>query len=592
MSSSKIELSYIKDAPLDIETLAKQYAENINSIQSPMNTSCALKYNPFRISQIQNYNPAYSRFFELNENNYNKITLNQQYTIRGIQLIDRETNEPYERGIFFKFAPLLDPIRYMIGKYDYKDPSLKVLPTIHNSDTCFSKFADINNVSYVDTFFCYLSSQLLSKHGVFNAIDFFGSYLGIQELFRVDVTDDLEYLQSSSFYSQHLNQEFYVEHSEYSNYYSGSKSNRQRIQIDTSSSSRISLDAEILDMVENDPVNTENEPEPETETVYEKNAGKNKSTVSSATSNSTQDTHELNYSSDDDEPSGLDEQSDEQSEEQSEQEEESHSSEEEPDIYAYIREFPTQMICLEKCDGVLDYLLADDDFDDKQIEACLFQIVMSLIIYGKAFYFTHNDLHTNNIMYSETTEKYVYYKYKSKYYRVPTYGRIFKIIDFGRSIYRFNDQLFCSDSFAKTGDAYSQYNCEPYINCEKPTIEPNPSFDLCRLGCSMYDLVFEEYDEPYTTKKLSLVQETVLRWCSDDNGKNVLYKRNGDERYPGFKLYKMIARNVHRHTPEEQLSFSLFSQFETSLKKLAKKGITDTKSVLYCVNIDDIPSYV
>lgn len=587
MSSSKIELSYIKDAPLDIETLAKQYDENMNAVQIPMDTPCDVKYNPFRISQIQNYNPAYSRFFELNENNYNKITLNQKYTIRGNQLIDRETNEPNDRGIFFKFAPLLDPIRYMIGKYDYKDPSLKVLPTVHNSDTCFSKFADINNVSYVDTFFCYLSSQLLSKHGVFNAIDFFGSYLGIQELFRVDVTDDLEYLQSSPFYSQHLNQEFYVEHSEYSNYYSGSKSNRQRIQIDTSSSSRISLDAEILDMVENDPVNTEEEHE--TETVYEKNAGKNKSTVSSATSNSTQDTHELNYSSDDDdEPSGSDEQSDEQSDE----EEDTHGSEEEPDIYAYIREFPTQMICLEKCNGVLDNLLADDDFDDKQIEACLFQIVMSLIIYGKAFHFTHNDLHTNNIVYSETTEKYVYYKYKSKFYRVPTYGRIFKIIDFGRAIYRFNEQLFCSDSFAKTGDAYSQYNCEPYINNDKPRIEPNPSFDLCRLGCSMYDLVFEEYDDPYTTKKLSPVQETVLRWCSDDNGKNVLYKRNGDERYPGFKLYKMIARNVHRHTPEEQLSFSLFSQFEISLKKLAKLGITNPNTVQYCVNVDDIPTYV
>jgi hypothetical protein len=561
-----------------------------------MNTSCDVKYNPFRISQIQNYNPSYSRFFELNENNYNKITLNQKYTIRGNQLINRETNEPSERAIFFKFAPLLDPIRYMIGKYDYKDPSLKILPSLHNIDTCFSKFADINNVSYVDTFFCYLSSQLLSKHGVFNSIDFFGSYLGIQELFRVDVTDDLEYLQSSPFYSQHLNQAFYVEHSEYSNYYSGSKSNRQRIQIKSGSEgSRISLGAEILDGVDEP---NEKEPilsEPET-VVYEKTAGENRSSISSKTSDSTQDTHELNYSSEDEDEPGKEEKTgDDESDQASEYEtnsDEPSEDEEDEDIYAYIRDFPTQMICLEKCNGVLDDLLADEDFDNKQIEACLFQIVLSLIIYGKAFHFTHNDLHTNNIMFSETTEKYVYYKYKSKFYRVPTYGRIFKIIDFGRSIYRFNRQLFCSDSFAKTGDAYSQYNCEPYINPDKPRIEPNPSFDLCRLGCSMYDLVFEDFDEPYNTKKLSSVQETVLRWCSDDNGKNVLYKRNGDERYPGFKLYKMIARNVHRHTPEEQLSYPLFSQFEISLKKLAKLGITDTKTVRYCVNVDEIPSYV
>ena len=36
----------------------------------------------------------------------------------------------------------------------------------------------------------------------------------------------------------------------------------------------------------------------------------------------------------------------------------------------------------------------------------------------------------------------------------------------------------------------------------------------------------------------------------DDNGKNILYKKNGEERYPNFKLYKMIARIVHNHTPE------------------------------------------
>ena len=597
MPSSKIEISYVKEAPLDVEYLANQYTDRMNDEASEWILQDIPKYNPFLLSNVQNYHPSYSRFFELNDTNYNKITLNQKYSIRENQLINRDTNEPCEKPIFFKFAPLLDPIRYMIGKYDLDDPTLKIMPTIHNADRCYPKIADINNVSYVDTFCCYLSSQLLAKHGVFNAIDFFGSYLGVQELFRVDVTDDLEYLQSSPFYNQQLNRSFYVERYEYSRFHSGSKANRQRIQIQSRSS--VSLDAEVLEVDCFAESSAEVQDKEDTETVYEKTAGKKSATSSSKSSNSTQDTHEFNYSSDDD---NNDHESSKESDDQSRESEEDKksdyetgsdddSNEEEEDIYAYIREFPTQMICLEKCDGVLDDLLSEEDFDETQIEACLFQIVMSLIIYGKAFKFTHNDLHTNNIMFSETTEKYVYYKYRSKYYRVPTYGRIFKIIDFGRSIYRFNDQLFCSDSFAKTGDAYSQYNCEPYMNTDKKRIDPNPSFDLCRLGCSMYDLVFEDLDEPYTKKKLSPVKETILRWCSDDNGKNVLYKRNGEERYPGFKLYKMIARHVHRHTPEEQLSFPLFSQFEISLKKLAKLGITDTKSVMYSVNIDEIPSY-
>ena len=46
--------------------------------------------------------------------------------------------------------------------------------------------------------------------------------------------------------------------------------------------------------------------------------------------------------------------------------------------------------------------------------------------------------------------------------------------------------------------------------------------------------------------------------------KNILYKKNGEERYPDFKLYKMIARTVHNHTPEAQLTNgSYIFQYET-----------------------------
>ena len=65
---------------------------------------------------------------------------------------------------------------------------------------------------------------------------------------------------------------------------------------------------------------------------------------------------------------------------------------------------------------------------------------------------------------------------------------------------------------------------------------------------------------------------------------NILYKNNGDERYPDFKLYKMIARTVHNHTPEKQLDRLMFDKYRVSKKKLNKK----TK----IMNIDDFPSSV
>jgi hypothetical protein len=144
---------------------------------------------------------------------------------------------------------------------------------------------------------------------------------------------------------------------------------------------------------------------------------------------------------------------------------------------------------------------------------------------------------------------------------VPTYGKIYKIIDFGRSIYTYAGKIFCSDSFATDGDAATQYNFEPFYDNTKPIINPNYSFDLCRLACSIYEFVID-HENP---GKLNQLQTTIHRWCIDDRGKNVLYKKNGDERYPEFKLYKMISRTVHNHTPESQLHFPYFKQFATKI---------------------------
>jgi hypothetical protein len=153
-------------------------------------------------------------------------------------------------------------------------------------------------------------------------------------------------------------------------------------------------------------------------------------------------------------------------------------------------------------------------------------------------------------------------------------GKIFKIIDFGRSIYKYKGKLFCSDSFATGGDAATQYTFEPYYNSKYPVIEPNYSFDLCRLGCSIHDFIIED-------KPRDELQKTIHRWCLDDKKASVLYKKNGDERYPDFKLYKMIAKTVHAHTPQNQLAFPFFSQFKTA----------QIPSGVDCMDIGNIPSY-
>ena len=98
---------------------------------------------------------------------------------------------------------------------------------------------------------------------------------------------------------------------------------------------------------------------------------------------------------------------------------------------------------------------------------------MTLITYEKVFDFTHNDLHTNNIMYVKTDKKFLNYCYNGVYYRVPTFGKIYKIIDFGRAIYKFNGKQMCSDSFYPKGDAAGQFNFYVFKNEKKKEILPN-----------------------------------------------------------------------------------------------------------------------
>ena len=101
---------------------------------------------------------------------------------------------------------------------------------------------------------------------------------------------------------------------------------------------------------------------------------------------------------------------------------------------------------------------------------------------------------------------------------------------------------------------------------------------MCRLGCSLFDYFVEDIDEQHKIK--NSVAKLIIEWTKDDKGRNILYKNNGEERYPEFKLYKMIVRTVHNHLPEKQLENPIFNPFVSSKKKIKQK----------IINIDNMSS--
>ena len=539
------------------------------------------EYKPFSVSSLQKYNPIYSLFFEMNESNHHALSLKHKNNIVDLHTIMNMENIMIEqKSSFVKFSPLLDPVKYMIGKYNVESDELRTLPSaIENNEHVFPKLVDYNNSAYIDCFFSFLTSQLLEHHGIIHGLDFYGSFLGIQNKYKMNATDDIEYIAGSDYFHENLGKHFFISdknYSEYSSTIAGSRANKNKLHF-SSLKENIDLGEIVIDDLKENDLSEEKEYNDEmddkksisSDLIYEKGIAAEEASCSSSDS-------EVEYSESDED--SCSEESESRTSESSDCDTSSENESDEHEVFAYINNFPVQMICLEKCKGTMDDLFKRGVIDENTGPSALMQIIMTLIIYQKAFSFTHNDLHTNNIMYVDTEEEYIYYVYDGITYKVPTYGKIFKIIDFGRGIYKFDGKTFCSDSFAPKGDAATQYNCEPYMNENKPRLDPNPSFDLCRLGCSIYDFVIDNEE----LEEMDDFQKLILSWCLDDNGKNVLYKRNGEERYPNFKLYKMIARTVHNYVPNEQLKNPLFSSYSVD---------TIENIDFRVINIDEIPSY-
>ena len=577
------------------------------------------------ISKTQNFIPIYQRFFNLNETNYKNINLNHQFYITEVnERLEDNVNifnckvknldnakKSKDKQIFFKLAPLLDPFKYLIGKYNANDTNLFNLPSLDsNTSTVHQKILDTNNSSYIDGLFSYLSSFLCHNNNFINGVDYYGSFLGVKNDFKLNIYDDLEYLVSSDFFNKNKNTLFTVDN--YDHIFKNETIKLKPIKIEYNSSlkSNSSIKSINEDLYEdifnndnanstidlNDLKNMSMDLVDITETnFFDKKDDSKSATIKSSSSCSSRTSHTTTQNSvdedlcddikcfndndnndnkdDNDENDNKDDNHDKDDndnkddndsnwEDIDENSDEESEEEIEEVIEATIPNFPVQIICLENCENTFDDLILNNELTQEEWFSAFMQVIMILITYQKAFNFTHNDLHTNNVMYISTTKKYLYYRYKNKNYKVPTFGRIFKIIDFGRSIYKFKGKTFCSDSFNNNGDAATQYNTEPYFNENKPRLEPNFSFDICRLACSIFDYVVDDLQE---TKNLDLcdpVKRLVIEWCLDDKGLNMLYKTNGDDRYPDFKLYKMIARCVHNHTPQSQLIRPEFMAYE------------------------------
>lgn len=255
------------------------------------------------------------------------------------------------------------------------------------------------------------------------------------------------------------------------------------------------------------------------------------------------------------------------------------------EIHAELYNMPVAVMFLEKQTATMDDMLETSTLAPIQTKeqtdqwlAWLFQVCVACAQYQNGLHCTHNDLHTNNILWKRTDQPFLYYKTtKGVVYKVPTYGYIFSIIDYGRAIFTLKGFTYISSDYNDGHDASGMYNFGCILDETQPKVYPNRNFDLCRLACCLVRALFPVNPEGIANRSVLtkeeglVVRETanpvfnlIWSWLKTNDGDNVMETPDGDEKYYGFDLYIAIASMVHNANPTVQLSRPMFQPFVQS----------------------------
>ena len=222
-----------------------------------------------------------------------------------------------------------------------------------------------------------------------------------------------------------------------------------------------------------------------------------------------------------------------------------------------IKNYPIQIGFFEKLEYTLEELIDKEGVTPEEWKSILFQIVYALSFIQKKYDMVHNDLHSDNIMLSKTSDDYFYYIINHTVYKVPTFGYTVKIIDFARATFKLGNIHIIPDVFQEGGDAEGQYTIPINNQWGYDDVIPNKSFDLARLSTTIYEYVDND----------SELMELMVEWTKTKEGNTILFEEDS------FELYCKISRECYNAVPIIQFQKKIFKSFEIKVTKENINGI-------------------
>ncbi len=226
--------------------------------------------------------------------------------------------------------------------------------------------------------------------------------------------------------------------------------------------------------------------------------------------------------------------------------------------YIELKDYPTYLLATEKGDLDIDYLYDRNKLDYNFIKSLIFQIFSAVISMHNIFGIKHNDLHLSNVMLKITDKTHIYYKYEQKYYKVPTFGYIVKIIDWGRATYEFNNKIGFNEIFSHHGDCFGQYSDNRINNKNRKPIELNTNkwTDIIMVSHSLLNLL-EDYRD-------SDIGKFLYEQITDEKNKKLNIHDFS------FDLYKTISKSKIRIFPRKLFNNNLFKKYKVSKDLIPK----------------------
>jgi len=551
-----------------------------------------------------NVNEVYDSDYKITELLQGKINVNliNKNIYSQSNSYDSYKNYIVNKDIFIKSNPILDVLKYMEGKYK---TNLEI-PSIFSFKTN-NKINNINNNAYIEVICCYYLNLLNEKKMTSLFPEFYGAFNGISKSYMHDISEDYEYIKNNDWYEKNINNLFeIIKNDNLSDFdeltfdnleklnYKNVNNNFEINNIDNLSFDDIELD-ELEQINYNESKekqirgedNCEEQKEDEDENCEEQKEDEDENCEEQKEDENCEEQEEDQDENCEEQEEDQDENCEEQKEDEDEKCEEQKEYENCEEIliesissssissssssstssstssssislnsymsngsciisetFAKLKSIPIQILGVELMDNTLTDLIKND-LDKEEWRSILFQICFGLSVAQKHLNFIHNDLHTDNVMFKKIEEEYKYFLYQNIYYRIPTFKKETKIIDFARGIIKIGNKTYVSDVFKKDGDAGGQYD---YVNsgcCFKKNKNYNMNFDLARLGTTIINYL----DDKEITK-------FVHEWTIGKNGEDFT-ELNDD-----FSLYVEISKYANNALPKNQINKGFFKQYQ------------------------------